>query len=76
MRKARTASDKMEPFVFHMSEDEYEMFDFDNVGFCIACGADRDCCEPDAQQYECDECGKNAVYGTPELLIMGRITID
>ena len=41
----------------------------DNPGICIACGADHDECEPDAREYECDECGKNAVYGCEELAL-------
>lgn len=42
----------------------------DNPGFCIACGADADGCEPDAQEYECEVCGEKAVYGAEELLII------
>jgi predicted amidophosphoribosyltransferase len=38
-------------------------------GFCIACGADADGCEPDARGYECKVCGKPAVYGDEALLI-------
>lgn len=41
----------------------------DNPGFCIACGADADGCEPDAREYECEECGENKVYGAEELLM-------
>jgi predicted RNA-binding Zn-ribbon protein involved in translation (DUF1610 family) len=44
----------------------------DNPGFCIACGAEVDGVEPDACQYECEACGKHAVYGAEELLIMGN----
>jgi hypothetical protein len=43
------------------------------VGFCVICGADRGCCEPDARKYECEECGARAVYGAEELLIMGLV---
>ncbi len=42
----------------------------DNTGFCLACGAMADSVEPDAREYECDECGKEKVYGAAELLIM------
>jgi hypothetical protein len=42
----------------------------DNPGFCIACGEDADGCEPDAVGYECECCGKRAVYGAEELLLM------
>ena len=40
----------------------------DNPGFCVACGADADGCEPDAQEYECEACGEPAVYGADELM--------
>lgn len=43
----------------------------DNPGFCAACGADADNCEPDARGYECEECGATAVYGAEEFLFMG-----
>jgi hypothetical protein len=42
----------------------------DNPGFCLACGADHDGCEPDARGYECYECGKNTVYGSEECLML------
>lgn len=45
----------------------------DNIGFCTNCGAERDCCEPDARKYKCEECGKNCVYGAEELVIMGLV---
>jgi len=40
------------------------------VGFCIACGESQDGCEPDARRYTCESCGKKAVYGAEELLMM------
>jgi hypothetical protein len=43
----------------------------EGLGFCTACGAERECCEPDAREYECEECGKSTVYGAAELLLMG-----
>lgn len=46
------------------------------AGFCIACGAWRDCCEPDATEYECEECGAHEVYGAAEILIMGLVDND
>jgi len=45
----------------------------DYTGFCIECGAERDSCEPDAREYECEECGQNSVYGAEELLVMGLV---
>ena len=41
----------------------------DNPGFCTACGEEQDGCEPDARKYECEACGKKAVYGAEEILI-------
>lgn len=42
----------------------------DNSGFCIACGFQQDGCEPDAREYECEECGERKVYGAAEILLM------
>lgn len=42
----------------------------DNPGFCIACGADAEGCEPDARRYGCEACGVHAVYGAQELMLM------
>ena len=41
----------------------------DNLGFCLACGAEAYGVEPDAQRYTCDACGAPKVYGAEELLI-------
>lgn len=49
---------------------ESEMFGLDNPGFCLACGADADGCEPDARRYTCDDCGASKVYGAAEVLMM------
>lgn len=42
----------------------------ENPGFCIKCGADADGCEPDAERYECEECGERAVYGLMYIAMM------
>jgi len=47
---------------------EEQMSTLANPGFCVACGADHDGCEPDARKYECYDCGAMAVYGAAELL--------
>jgi hypothetical protein len=41
-------------------------------GFCLACRATREGCEPDAENYDCPECGEHAVYG-PHWLIVGNL---
>jgi hypothetical protein len=51
-----------------MEAIEASMVGLENPGFCIACGADHDECEPDARGYECYECGEHKVYGAEELL--------
>ncbi len=40
----------------------------DMLGFCIACGEERDCCEPDMRGGPCEECNTDNVYGAEELL--------
>lgn len=40
------------------------------AGFCMACGDEAHGVEPDARQYRCEACGKRAVYGAEELLII------
>lgn len=52
---------------------QIEEADDQSVGFCLACGAERDCCEPDARKYHCDECGMDTVYGAQEIGLMGFI---
>lgn len=42
----------------------------DNLGFCLACGAEAYGVEPDARGYSCEACDKSRVYGAQELLIM------
>ena len=48
-----------------------EMFGLENPGFCLACGADADGCEPDARKLPCEHCEERAVYGAAEVQIMG-----
>lgn len=48
---------------------ESSLFGLENPGFCIACGADADGCEPDARNYECEECGERQVFGAEEVMI-------
>jgi predicted amidophosphoribosyltransferase len=41
----------------------------DNPGFCKRCGADAEDCEPDARNYDCENCGEPQVFGADELLL-------
>ncbi len=52
-----------------MEAVESQMYGLENPGFCLNCGADHDSCEPDAQGYECYECGKHTVCGAAEILM-------
>lgn len=38
-------------------------------GFCLDCGADADGVEPDAEGYQCAECGAMRVSGAEAILI-------
>jgi hypothetical protein len=41
----------------------------DNPGFCLICGLEADGCEPDAQNYQCESCGAEQVFGCEELMM-------
>lgn len=43
------------------------------IGFCLACGQERESTEPDARRYPCNnpECRAEKVYGAEELVMMG-----
>ena len=44
----------------------------DNGGWCLACGDETiGGIEPDAENYECVECGEHQVFGASQLLMMG-----
>lgn len=61
---------------FVMTESEFYSYEDSSTGLCVDCGAERECCEPDARRYRCDECGAKKVYGVPELLCMNRISFS
>ena len=45
------------------------MFGTEDNGVCVACGEDAYGVEPDAEQYECESCGRRAVYGWEQVLL-------
>ncbi|MHA2274847.1 MAG: hypothetical protein ACXAC2_03735 [Candidatus Kariarchaeaceae archaeon] len=57
-----------------ISIEQYQEAQEDNIGFCTECEAERDCCEPDAENYKCEECGANSVQGCDTLLLMGLVS--
>ena len=61
--------------VFSMTEDEYHAAQDEDTGYCLACGATHFGVEPDARDYECEECGALKVHGAEEVMIMGLIEL-
>ena len=51
-----------------------EAMEQNGVGFCVKCGMEHDCCEPDARKYPCENGCGNHVYGAEELLMMGLVS--
>ena len=47
-----------------------EMTTLDNPGFCLECGNEQDGCEPDARNHWCEVCGKHAVFGAAEIMLV------
>jgi hypothetical protein len=39
------------------------------TGICLECGADREGCEPDAEDYECYACGEFTVSGAETIFM-------
>ena len=48
-----------------------QLHSLDNQGVCLACGADAEECEPDAEHYTCEHCGLPMVFGAEQALIAG-----
>jgi len=59
-----------------ITESEYHQHRNDYNGFCTECGAiafgDT---EPDAEYYECEKCGEQAVMGIEQAMLHGIIDI-
>ena len=60
---------KLSSLQYNQHRENYE-------GICLRCHMPVDNCEPDAENYYCDECGTNSVQGIENLLIMGLIEIE
>jgi len=48
---------------------ERSLTDGDNPGFCQMCGYEQDGVEPDARNYECQNCSAEEVFGAEELMM-------
>lgn len=46
------------------------MFGLESPGLCVACGAEADQVEPDAEGYTCEYCDEPKVYGAEQLLFL------
>lgn len=44
-------------------------FGTENLGLCRMCGMEHDGCEPDAENYHCEQCGCDTVDGVQNLLL-------
>lgn len=58
-----------------MTSAEYLENQEEYIGFCLACGEEASCVEPDARRFVCESCGQPKVYGLQELLIMDLIVL-
>jgi hypothetical protein len=54
---------------------EQSQFSLDNPGYCLACGAEYNDCDPDTRKRECEECGERKVYGLEQLVMMGCVDV-
>jgi len=58
-------------------EIESAMFGLGSPGVCIACGMFDEYagCEPDAENYECHECGENQLFGLEAAIIIDAVYV-
>jgi hypothetical protein len=60
-----------------ITKEDYDYAVEDNMGFCKHCEEfTHDCCEPDAEGYECPVCEQKTVYGAELAMVMGLFEID
>lgn len=53
-----------------MEACERHAMSLDDPGFCLVCGNEASGVEPDAQNYKCEACGADQVFGADELLMV------
>ncbi len=63
--------------VTKVSLEDYEHATENYEGFCTECKAfTRDETEPDAEGYDCPQCGGNTVIGAEDALISGIVEFE
>ena len=63
-----------ETTLFRFTLEEIQDADHEMFGFCLACREIRECTEPDAENYACEVCGEDAVYGPHWILPADLVT--
>lgn len=60
-----------------LTENEYREHRNEYNGYCTECDdiGRWGCTEPDAENYECEECGESKAMGIDNALIMGHLDI-
>jgi len=43
------------------------------MGWCLSCGEVQAGVEPDAENYECEVCGAQDVFGIEQLILTGQV---
>ncbi|MCP4896283.1 MAG: hypothetical protein GY906_04845 [bacterium] len=56
-----------------ISLDLYHEMERENLGICLACGSEREMCEPDAENYPCECCDERQVAGSLHFIITDMI---
>jgi hypothetical protein len=59
-----------------VTEAEFAELNEEYGGFCLACGEQAYGVEPDAENYSCESCGEDQVFGVEQLLVLGKINIS
>jgi predicted RNA-binding Zn-ribbon protein involved in translation (DUF1610 family) len=60
-----------------MKASEYVELTNEFAGYCTACDdvTEHGGVEPDAERYECPDCGKRTLMGIEQAMLLGRIEI-
>jgi hypothetical protein len=55
-----------------ITENEFAEATDNSMGWCPKCREfTRDCTEPDAEGYDCEQCGENSVVGAEVAMVAG-----